>query len=637
LEEALDQDVGLSHEDQDEQTFCNYIPSVFSSDVFQPHPDEIFETSSLSCLAPPKPTYQLRMCSQTIIRGLLTNAQLEAIALACAQHEMRLPVSGERSGFFLGDGPGVGKGRSAAGLIFENFLHGRRKALWFSVSTDLIADARRDLDEIGAGKVACCSLRTVPVTQKLQGVMQEGVYFSTYSLLVSSSSRIDQIVEWCGGTSFSGVIVFDEVHKAKNFGVGAEELACNRKPRFKRRKAADVCDSDDTDDVVKGIACSGRATKTALCVAELQQRLPLARILYVSATGASEAKHLLQLSRLGLWGPHTCFDSSDDFVKCIKRGGMGAMELVAMHLKASGQYLSRSLSFRSATFELINVEHSLAFRSQYDGAVALWLDMLQAVRGLPERPKLFMSRMWSAHQRFFASMILAAKVPHAVQMVENALSEGKCVVIGLQSTGEASGERAAAAAGGEGCAGQREKNAVSKDLFSSSDSQVESVILACRDQLGLPAAETDAWLRRLRELKLPPNPLDDLIWRLGGPDKVAEMTGRSYRYIKREKNGGRGGGGGEGDGMWVYVKRVKEGDELTLNIQERKAFMRGDKLVAVVSEAASSGISLHADKRAQNQRRRLHMTLQLPWAADQAVQQMGRSHRTNQASAPEFK
>lgn len=45
------------------------------------------------------------------------------------QHEVILQ-NNQRAGFLIGDGAGVGKGRTVAGIILENFIKGRKKSLW---------------------------------------------------------------------------------------------------------------------------------------------------------------------------------------------------------------------------------------------------------------------------------------------------------------------------------------------------------------------------------------------------------------------------------------------------------------------------------------------------------------------------
>ena len=58
----------------------------------------------------------------------------------------------------MGDGTGVGKGRQVSGIIIDNWLKGRTKAVWISQSTTLIEDARRDWQALGGDENQIVSL-----------------------------------------------------------------------------------------------------------------------------------------------------------------------------------------------------------------------------------------------------------------------------------------------------------------------------------------------------------------------------------------------------------------------------------------------------------------------------------------------
>lgn len=96
----------------------DYVPSKLH--VGAPHPDPVVETASLAAVEPPDITYQLHL--DDLIRGkVLSGLQLESIVYACQRHEQLLPDN-SRAGMFIGDGAGVGKGRTIAGACWGHLL-----------------------------------------------------------------------------------------------------------------------------------------------------------------------------------------------------------------------------------------------------------------------------------------------------------------------------------------------------------------------------------------------------------------------------------------------------------------------------------------------------------------------------------
>ena len=170
---------------------------------------------------------------------------------------------------------------------------------------------------------------------------------------------------------FFRAINSSQCHKAKNVTLDADgnaKMKGEGDPRDKNRSSQ---------------ACS----KTAAAVVELQRRLPRARVVYCSATSVSDPSNLGFMNRLGLWGPGTEHPQGfNQFLKAIKGLGTGAMELHALHLKAKGAMLARTLSYKSCEFQLVTNIMQDNVNELYNKAAELWHDLYIALTNdLPKR------------------------------------------------------------------------------------------------------------------------------------------------------------------------------------------------------------------------------------------------------------
>lgn len=610
--------------ESDTDAYVKYVPSVEGNE----HPGNIVETKTMATVALPPMTYQPSLpASLTGPGGGLSAVQLESVVLAGQQNEIT-HGDGARGALLIGDGTGVGKGRETASILLDNWNKGRRRLVWVSEKWDLAEDAKRDLNGIGAYNLAK-GIKKHQNFSPTATIDHSGILFTTYATLRSvdkrGNRRIAQIQQWLAGADEgeTGYIAFDESHNLKN-------------------------------TVTKG---KGQVSKQGTAVAELLGALPKLRPAFASATAATDVSNLGYLGRLGLWGPQTPFPNGfGQFSSEIGTGGVAAMELIAREMKSQGKYLARTLSFRGVTYR--EVEHPLTPDQEeiYTKAADAWAmttqwveGAVQTVNGGAAAKSAFMQEFWGAHMRFFNLLITAMKVPTAIAQAQKALADAenpKSVVITLVNTNEAIQNR------------QKAKLVEDADEVDDLDFGPKEILIKLVqehyptqqwrddvddkgrpikvpvyyvDETGKerpqrnPEAERqrDELVKKLeKELQVPANPLDLLIDGLGGTSKVAELTGRQERYDQ---------------GLGKFIPRGAPGTARDkVNVNEAQRFQEGKVFAAVLSNAAGTGISLHADKGAKNQRQRIHITLQVGWSADKQMQMFGRTHRTNEASQPEY-
>jgi hypothetical protein len=636
----------------EDSTFEWYRPQSVRFDGALAHPTPLMESVALGSIMPPVPSYVCTLPAYLVTDGVLSESQLEAITLAGEAHSHLIEITeGDdehvrtiqvRQGFMLGDGAGAGKGRTAAGLILDCYHKGQKRALWVSENDRLYDDAIRDYLAIGGNPDSIVKLGRYKVDTPVR--LQEGVVFCTYAMLRSRVKRgkdaldqdifvrrLDQIIEWLGEDSFEGVIIFDESQNLQN---AIEEVSKSGWGSIKPSLQAEVS-------------------------LEIQSRMPGARVMYASATSGDRLEALAYAPRLGLWGPSTAFPNRKAFLESMNEGGVTALEMICRDLKAMGVYCSRQLSNKGVTSEILvhdltddqirmmqsfnkawrlistGIEQALVMTSAATPQGQGRLSISNGGRTVSKTR----SRLESAKQRFYMLALIAMRVPAIIAHMKEKLALGESCVLQIHNTQEASLNRALDEL-------EKDEQLTLEDLDLSPRRELIQFILACFpvnqkhivDKVAVDVVDPvtglvienarAVYLRNtiiedLKDLMIPQAPIDMFMDEFG-PDAIAEVTGRSNRIVRREDTNGN-------------IVRVVESRGKNANAQEIDAFMNGPKRILIFSESAGGvGASYHSDRSCANQTHRNHYLVQTPWRSIDAVQGMGRSNRTNQASFPHY-
>lgn len=590
---------------------------------------------------------QLGYSSKEELFGYLAAEQIDSVSLAINQMN-------KGNGFIIGDMTGVGKGRQGAALVRYAVRKGY-KPIYFTQKPALFADNYRDLSDIGSSNLRPFIIASDPknaaitdaagnVVHKLPSekerkrvfdyILKNGTLPDEYDYVITTYSQINNGTKEYEATD-NGISEKDKKYKKKSPSA-ADKSGQIRRDVIKALSKNNIMILDESHTA----GGSGGGSMF------MQYIMPDVKgVTFLSATFAKRADNMplyamkTDLAKSGV--------SPQEMIQAIAQGGVTLQEIMSKQLVQSGQMIRRERDFSGVTIDWmpVNEEEDAVQRKQFDEVSSIFSDirafqkdyitpmvtnlsdelageggfsdLQQGTKELGVTNTPFASKMYNLVNQLLFSLKSDAVANRVIYNLKNGFKP----IISFTNTME-------------GFLDEAPKDTPMDKVPNFSLTlmrALDGVMRYSVDTLGgekenkafLVSELNDEGQKRYYEIRnkienlsanLPISPMDAIKMKIEQEGyKVGEITGRTLEMVKDE------------NGKYVIQNR-KDKDKKTA----ARDFNNGKLDVLMINKSGSTGISLHASPKFEDQRQRVMVFAQFQSDINDEVQMRGRIDRTGQ-------
>ena len=590
---------------------------------------------------------QLGYSSKDELFSYLAAEQIDSVSLAINQMN-------KGNGFIIGDMTGVGKGRQGAALIRYAVRKGYNP-IYFTQKPALFSDNYRDLADIGSGDLRPFIIASDPknaaitdasgnVVHKLPTDKEKKRVFDYIMKNGKLPEEYDYVI-----TTYSQINNGTKEYEPKEDGIAEKDKSYKKKSPSAADKSGqerrDVIQALSKDNIMildESHTSGGRGGGSMY----MQYIMPKVKgVTFLSATFAKRADNMpiyamkTDLSKSGI--------SPQDMIEAISQGGVTLQEIMSKQLVQSGQMIRRERSFQGVTIDWMPVseEEDAVQRKQFDEVSSIFSDIrafqkdyiTPIVEGISEELSEqggysdlqqgtaelgvtntpFASKMYNLVNQLLFSLKADAV---ANRVIEN-LKNGFKPVISFTNTmegflDEAPKDTPMDKVPNFSATLMRALDGVMRYTETNLKGEKVNKFFTVND---LPEAGQNKYYEIREKIEnlsadLPISPMDAIKMKIQKAGyKVGEITGRTLEMVQDE------------NGKYVIQNR-KDRDKKSA----ARDFNNGQLDVLMVNKSGSTGISLHASPKFEDQRQRVMVFAQFQSDINDEVQMRGRIDRTGQ-------